>query len=428
MTGSLPTTRPMFELLDAHPAVNVAEAEYRRLLGYPPHHVPGERADELAAGARKYFAAHGRPWIYVREVESSAADQTLRLDGVEFHSAQLHEYLRQTGATRVALVAVSAGPECEEQARRLWEDAKPDEYFFLEVFGSAVVENLVASLSGRICGLAERDGLMAVRHYSPGYTGWDIADQNKLFELITRGMTQPFPAPLGVLSSGMLKPKKSLLAVVGLTGRTSEALASPQLVPCENCSFAPCQYRRAPYRHAPALTETVSPPSRVAETAPKPAKYTVNPRALKKWAQERVRLESREGGAIEASFRFDGTTCSNQGRPLAFDYRVALRASADGYAIVEADCRPAPDDEGHKFMCAYLSEGEALMEAISAEKPLLGRSLNDVLAWERAAAPSGCYCTAESRAHKWGLALEVIHFALAQSALATSSKNSSDSP
>jgi hypothetical protein len=418
---------PRFELLDAHPAVNLPEAEYRRLLGYPRHHVPGERADELAAAARQYYATHGRPWVYLREVELLVTDRTLRLDGVEFHSPHLQEHLRETGAVRVALVAVSAGPECEEEARRRWEDAKPDEYFFLEVFGSAVVEHLVASLNGRLCDLAERDGLMAVPHYSPGYTGWDIADQNKLFALIAGGRTAPFPAPLAVLPSGMLKPKKSLLAVVGLTARTREALASPRLAPCENCAFAPCQYRRAPYRHAPALTAPAAPPARAAAPPAPAPQYTVNARALAKWARERVRLELREGG-VEANFRFDGTTCSNQGRPLAFDYRVMLRASDEGYAIVGADCRPAPGDEGHKFMCAHLSDEVGLMDAIRAEQPLLGRPLHEVLAWDRPAAPSGCYCTPESRTHKWGLALEVIHFALAQSPALAPSTPGPESP
>ena len=231
----------MFELLDAQPAVDVKSSEYERLLGYPAGHVLGERECELAAGARDFFARNGKPWIYIREVELYRADQTLRLDGVEFHSQRLSDYFSQAGAARAALVMVSAGRSCEDQARRLWEESKPDEYFFLEVYGSAVVEHLVAGVSGRVCSLAESEGLMAVPHYSPGYTGWDIADQGKLFELIMAGMAQPLPEPLGVLPSGMLNPKKSLLAVVGLTARTSQNLAaSPASFPA----------RRAPSRPA----------------------------------------------------------------------------------------------------------------------------------------------------------------------------------
>lgn len=418
MSESRASARAPLELLDSRPVVRVVEAEYRRLLGYPQHHAPGERADELAEWARGWFAAHGRPWVYLREAELLLTADVLRIDGQEFNSPQLHAHLRAAGATRAMLVAVSAGRACEEHARLLWQEAKPDEYFFLEMFGSAVVEHLVASLSGRICDLAEHEGLMAIAHYSPGYTGWDVADQTRLFDLIARGLTSPLPEPLEVLGSGMLRPKKSLLAVVGLTARTDAVPAG--LVPCTACSFNPCAYRRAAYRTAPAQPGAVAAPGALRRD-PVPvlaadANYTTNPRALRKWSRERVRLVPRADGTVAASFRFDGTTCSNQGRPLAYDYTVTLSAPADGYTIVEADCRPAADDDGHRFMCAYLADADGLTRAIAAEKPLLGRPLNDVLAWHRVAAPSGCHCTAESRLHKWGLVLEAIHYALANPA------------
>jgi hypothetical protein len=419
MIGLSQSNRRRLELLDSGPIVDVPESEYRRLLGYPRNHALGERPRELAAWARRWYAENGRPWIYFREAELQIDGEALRIDGSEFHSGQLLNHLRQTGAQRVMLAGVSAGRAAEEQARQLWQQSKPDEYFFLEMFGSAVVEQLVATLSGRVCDLAERDGLMAVPHYSPGYTGWDVADQNKLFELITRGISQPFPEPLEVMFSGMLRPKKSLLAIIGLAPTAARA-PGPRLIPCHECSFSPCQYRRAPYRHAPdesAPSGEISPQSSRSPQNPAPtATYTVNARALRKWAQERVTIRPREDGTLTACFRFDGTTCSNQGRPLAFEYHVVLSGPSDGYTVLRAECRPSPDDEGHKSMCSYLSDAASLMREIAAEQPLLGRPLNDVLNWSRVSAPSGCYCTEVSRTHKWGLALEAIHFTLAQRA------------
>ncbi|HEY5228081.1 MAG TPA: hypothetical protein VIJ19_06035, partial [Opitutaceae bacterium] len=279
MSSPARIVRAKLELLEKGPAVDVKASEYERLLGYPPGHTLGEREVELASAAREFNARNGKPWIYVREVELYLADQTLRLDGVEFDSRRLTDYFRQAGAARAVLVAVSAGRSCEDEARRLWEESKPDEYFFHEVYGSAVVEHLVAGVSGRICALAEGEGLMAVPHYSPGYTDWDISDQGKLFGLITGGMAQPLPEPLEVLPSGMLNPKKSLLAVVGLTARTSEGLALSRLVPCQACSLYPCQYRRAPYRHSP-----MEPANRVkgreTAVAARGENYTLNARAL----------------------------------------------------------------------------------------------------------------------------------------------------
>ena len=417
VSGRALAPRTGLELLDTRPFVNVQEDEYRRLLGYPKKHLPGERALELSAWARQWYADHGQPWVYLREVDLQVEDESLRIDGTDFQSKQLHDHHHQAKAQRAMLVAVSAGKSCEEHARWLWEDARPDEYFFLEMFGSAVVEHLMATMSGRICDLAEPNGLMAVPHYSPGYTGWNVADQNKLFDLITRGLTRPFPETLQVMTSGMLRPKKSLLAIVGLAPNTGRGPDSARIVPCESCSFSPCNYRRMPYRHAALPAENVANSlehSSANSALTRDARYSVNARALRKWAQERVRIAPHANGSVSAIFRFDGTTCSSQGHPLAFEYALELSGPADGYLIREAVCRPVAGDEGHTYMCAYLNDADTLMSEISHEKPLLGRPIDDVLSWSRDAAPAGCYCTASSRAHKWGLALEAIHFTLAQ--------------
>jgi hypothetical protein len=144
------------------------------------------------------------------------------------------------------------------------------------------------------------------------------------------------------------------------------------------------------------------------------ARYSINSRALRKWAAERVRLVWRPDGTVEAFFRFDGTTCSNMGQPLAFDYQVELSGPEEGYRIRSSSCAPAPGDEGYQATCAYLADPDNFMRDVSADVPLLGRPLDEVLTWSRDSAPAGCHCTAASRAHKWGLALEVIHFALLQ--------------
>jgi hypothetical protein len=406
------STGANIEKVDAAPAVDVNEAEYRRLLGYPRSHPLTSRAVELSTWARQWFAEHGRPWIYWREATLRLTEHALEIDGIEFQSQQLHDHLRAAGAQRVMLLAVSAGRESEEHARALWQEGKPDEYFFLEVFASAVVEHLVARTSGRICDLAEHDGQLAIPHYSPGYSGWDVIDQNKLFALITGGAGQAFAGPLEVLSSGMLKPKKSLLAVIGLAPRNPQTLAAGQLVPCRNCSFSPCQYRRAPYRHGGG--QELDRSADQLPAAPAAPRYSVNPRALRKWATERVTLEPQADGSIEALFRFDGTTCSHQ--PLAFDYRVRLSGPTERNVILGSSCQPAPDDEGHKLTCSYLADAEDHLHEIAAERPLVGRPLDEVFEWSRESASAGCHCTHASRAHKWGLAFEAIHFALAQSA------------
>jgi hypothetical protein len=64
-------------------------------------------------------------------------------------------------------------------------------------------------------------------------------------------------------------------------------------------------------------------------------------------------------------------------------------------------------------MCGYVGRGDALIDEVVADAPLAGEPLSAVIGWQRAASVAGCYCDEASRAHKWGLVLETIHYALA---------------
>lgn len=415
----------MLESFETNPPVNVQESEYKRLLGYPKNHALDGRPRELANWARQWYAENGKPWFYARQMDKLEwANGKLRVGGTEFSSKQLHDQFVEARADSAVLVAVSAGRECEEKARQLWQESKPDEYFFEEMFGSAVVEHLVTIASGRICGWADQHGMAVLPHYSPGYSGWDISDQIKLWNLIRQTGAAHFDGRLDVLETGMLRPKKSLLTVFGVTRNLAKARSLAKLIPCENCSLPNCQYRRAPYQHAPPQIEDVRAllsnalgifgDRNNATVLKTDAKYTINPRALEKWSKERLQLNFLRGGAVEARFRYEGTTCSNMGRALEFDYRVKLAPPEDHCRILEMHCAPTPGDTGHQFQCEYLNDAETFIRSIAGEKPLLGKPLNDVLTWDRPWNPSGCHCDAERRAHKWGLVFEVIHYALAR--------------
>ena len=402
----------MFELFDISPDHNVQESEYKRLLGFPGDYVLDARPRELAEGARQWYGEQGRPWIYAREIDTlNSTGGLLQVGGTTFSSPQLLDDFKRAGVHSAVLVAVSAGRECEQQAHEFWRQGKPDEYFFMEMFGSAVVEHLIAVASGRICGWADEQGMVALPHYSPGYTGWDVADQTRLWQVIRQSNGHDFPGELEVMETGMLRPKKSLLAVLGLTRHLEKVKPFAKLVPCENCSLPGCQYRRAPYQYALPQIEDVR---RLQSGLRRDARYSVNQKALHKWSQERLQLRDRPDGSIEAHFRYEGTTCSNMGRPLEFDYHILLGPRRDGLPILEAACAPAPGDAGHASQCEYLKDPAAFMRSIDTEKPLRGCPLNDVFAWQRSYSPSGCYCDADRRSHKWGLVYEVIHYALVQ--------------
>jgi hypothetical protein len=142
------------------------------------------------------------------------------------------------------------------------------------------------------------------------------------------------------------------------------------------------------------------------------AKYLTSVKALRRWATDRLTLTDQPDGGVRALFHYEGSTCSNMGRAINFDYAVKLSSKAEGYRILEMSCEPTPGDDGYTRMCRYMNNAEHLMVAIDHEKPLLGQPLDDILTLPRPAMAASCLCEPNSRKHKWSIVLETIHMAL----------------
>lgn len=248
----------MNELIETKPDIQVEEGEFKRLLGYPNNHKLEGRSRELADWAREWYTQNGNPWIYAIYIEGlNLSNKKLRISNIEFESEELQKNLAEAYAHEAILTVVSAGRECEERAFQLWQDGKPDEYFFLEVYGSAVVEHLLTTTGFRLCEWAERNNVAVMSHYSPGYPGWRIEDQKQLLKLIRQMSINKLPGEIDILETGMLKPKKSMLALFGITKYVSKVQNLRELIPCQTCSLRYCQYRRIPYKYSRIRIEDI---------------------------------------------------------------------------------------------------------------------------------------------------------------------------
>ena len=248
----------MNELINTNPDVNVRETEYKRLLGYPDSHELIERSKELADWARQWYNENGQPWVYAIKCDNvDLSAGKIKIGGTELFSEKFYTQLREAEVSSVMLAAVSAGHECEQKAVELWNEGKPDEYFFLEVYGSAVAEHLTTQIGFKFCEWADENTLAVLPHYSPGYPGWDILDQENLLTLIQQRSKGKLPGEIKVLDSGMLYPKKSLLAVFGITKNVEAVRRLSDLIPCETCTMFSCRYRRVPFKYSRSKFEDV---------------------------------------------------------------------------------------------------------------------------------------------------------------------------
>jgi hypothetical protein len=173
---------------DRHPSVS--DRAFNRFLRYPANRPLEGALAENAAWAREWFGAHGRPWCMAIRANEAASERAA-------------SHLPGDGA--YAIIAASAGTEAEAEAAARYAAGEPDLYFFLDSYASAVVDALVVEA---------RVALRADKHLSPGHRGWSIEDNRVLLDALRA--TAPLLGPLDVLSSGMLVPMKSQIAVCGV--------------------------------------------------------------------------------------------------------------------------------------------------------------------------------------------------------------------
>jgi hypothetical protein len=225
--------------------IEVSVADYAVLLGYRRAPLPTGRVTELADESRAWFAEHCGPWGVARtlEIEHVGGDRIRLEQGASLSSPVLAERFARARAKRLVVVLVSAGAEIDRRIDQLWAGERPDEAYFLDRFGAAATRWLAVWAAGHLAGVASREGLATLPAYSPGFDGWPLVDQAPLAACLGNGP----PSDFKVLESGMMRPRNTLLAAVGLTADRAAAESARRRHGCSWCSLERCNLRRSAF-------------------------------------------------------------------------------------------------------------------------------------------------------------------------------------
>lgn len=389
-------------------AIEVPAGELNRLLGYVGSDQPAGKEAELIEWVIDWYRKNGQPIVLSQRFVINEVDtHKQRVDLANGHrltSKVLAERFDKSSVHEMIVFGVSAGDELTDKVAQLWDQDHPDKAYFLDIYGSAVTEQMARSLGLHFCQEAQLQKMALLPHYSPGYDGWDLADQALLLEMLN---DQQADEPKITLTDGaMLRPAKSQLGVFGLSRDWSQAAQLHKYVPCQHCTLDGCVFRRAAYQPgAPEIScETVAAPS----TKPM---YAFAEKTLARWAGERLTIKTT-GERLDAQFTWEGTTCGDMGRPLRMLYDIRLSPQADRYRILAKTCRPSDDDDSYRQMCAFKKLGTGFLQQIAEHNALLGRPLNEALDWDPEVLPAGCQCTQSIQDHKWKIVLQTLHYHL----------------
>ncbi len=135
------------------------------------------------------------------------------------------------GMSHVCIFAATAGKEYETYLRNLRKEGDIVKEFVADAIGSVIAEACVVEIG------KELNAYKEFKHsfpYSPGYCGWDIREQKKLFSLFPEE-----PCGIHLSESCLMTPVKSVSGFIGL----GEEL-KPQPYRCEICNNIHCYKRK----------------------------------------------------------------------------------------------------------------------------------------------------------------------------------------
>jgi hypothetical protein len=132
------------------------------------------------------------------------------------------------------------GDRLERRVAELWEARELPLAAMLDSVGSGAVESLAEYVNDLLCQEGLPHGVQVTNRISPGYAGWDVAQQRELFRLCPGGRIG-----VSLNAACFMTPVKSISLLAG-AGR--EARVDHYFNQCVRCWMRDCAYRRAPAR------------------------------------------------------------------------------------------------------------------------------------------------------------------------------------
>ena len=144
-------------------------------------------------------------------------------------------------ARKLALFAVTIGEAVCGEIRRLFRDGDPALGYTLDTIASAGAEALVDAMArDYMASLSRSDSIASevrVLPHSPGYCGWHVSGQGKLFEFL-----QPGRIGISLNASYLMQPLKSVSGVLVAADREVHEF-DIDFEFCTDCSDQGCRER-----------------------------------------------------------------------------------------------------------------------------------------------------------------------------------------
>ncbi|MDR3628420.1 MAG: vitamin B12 dependent-methionine synthase activation domain-containing protein [Ignavibacteriaceae bacterium] len=138
----------------------------------------------------------------------------------------------------VAIFVCTAGKGITDRSREFMKEGDLLKGYVYDLFGSIVVESAMDIIQDSLQKGMAILGLKISNRYSPGYCGWDVAEQRKLFSLLPEQF-----CGIELTDSCLMQPTKSVSGIIGIGENVKYNNYT-----CNICDSSNCLYKNLKYR------------------------------------------------------------------------------------------------------------------------------------------------------------------------------------
>lgn len=206
---------------------------------------PPPRIIELYQAARELFVACARPVGLFADITPQDFAAVYRGEGRNEADTPVNSIF--TRAERLALFAVTVGHKIHERINDLFETSDFALASMLDSVASAGVERAADVVEERYGRSLDNRGSFgpgdALMRYSPGYCGWHVSGQKRLFDYLR-------PAEIGIelRASFLMEPLKSISGVL-ICGPRQIHVFEDDYAFCGRCEDRSCRIRTSSLIH-----------------------------------------------------------------------------------------------------------------------------------------------------------------------------------
>ena len=213
--------RPIFNQLSITPAKVYAEMGYRETQ-------PEWYIKELTGNLLKEFSDTIVSTCFFDIYDGKVEDKSVILNnGTVFQVNDVLSTLMY-GSVKFAIFASTAGIEFQYIQDRLKTEGDMLKIFIVDSIGSCIAESAGDYLESKL--KEETGSLKHTNRFSPGYCGWNLTEQKKLFHLFGN---QTYDITLS--ESCLMIPIKSISGIIGIGENVNEKKYACQYCTMDNC-------------------------------------------------------------------------------------------------------------------------------------------------------------------------------------------------